>query len=277
VICGLCLAKVATCHITSCPSRGVVEEAHYCQSCYDLKFVNPPPQKREFPRPKVTLKRVMVVIAIFAIPNGLAAAIMRSGWIPGTPEQIEGWTLWVILGLNISISFLLVSGGLVDWLQRVHWFKRTGDVVARPLPQKLSKKRSLLLLVLYAALFVWLFAVGSFLKWLRPRIGYNRALESYLFLSLMTIPAIAMTTFNWRSSSRLRELILQTWRTASDGERRWRIAGIVWFVAFLLLVPAAPAIPFLNRYPLVLVPIVLFVLAGQLTTLAGMAFSTRRR
>jgi hypothetical protein len=46
-----------------------------------------------FPRPRFTIKNLMVFAGLFAIPNAAVALIMRSGLIAGTPNQIRDWTL----------------------------------------------------------------------------------------------------------------------------------------------------------------------------------------
>jgi hypothetical protein len=67
--CQLCLGSPATCRVTHCPPDGRLEEGYYCSNCYDAKYVKQPPPERGAPRLRFTIKALMIVVAVFSVPN----------------------------------------------------------------------------------------------------------------------------------------------------------------------------------------------------------------
>ena len=69
--CRDCRAEAATTKVTErLPSGGYVE-AHYCWACLASRFPQSPPVG-DMPRPRLTLRRLLLAIAAFALIDGLA-------------------------------------------------------------------------------------------------------------------------------------------------------------------------------------------------------------
>src|SRR4051794_38130940 len=83
MICQLCLGEAATERVTERLPSGRSREAQYCWSCYEARYLKPPPAGSHFPRLAFRLKNVMIHVAVWAVPNAVAAWIMRSGWVTG--------------------------------------------------------------------------------------------------------------------------------------------------------------------------------------------------
>ena len=62
MLCQLCLGREATCHVTQHVPGGRFEEAYYCAECYEAKLLKPPPRDHALPRPRFTIKVVMVYL-----------------------------------------------------------------------------------------------------------------------------------------------------------------------------------------------------------------------
>src|SRR5438477_5908489 len=99
MICQLCLANAATCHVTERSPSGRFGEAHYCPECCAVKYFKPPPHASEFPKPKLTLQNVMILVAVLAAPNAIAAWAIGSGYL--TPAQVRRWTHVDSLRVNL--------------------------------------------------------------------------------------------------------------------------------------------------------------------------------
>ena len=72
MICQLCLVKEATRHFVGRTPQGVIEECDYCDDCYRVKLINRPHIGRVF-RPRFTLRTMMILIAVCALPNAVLA------------------------------------------------------------------------------------------------------------------------------------------------------------------------------------------------------------
>jgi hypothetical protein len=122
MLCQICLQAEATIHMLDRLSGNPPVEANYCQTCYDLKYVDPParppvspahttqPARLHWlPRPRFTIKGMMIVAGLFAILNAAVVLFMRSGLIPGTPAQIRVWTIKAFLVANLSFPVIAVE------------------------------------------------------------------------------------------------------------------------------------------------------------------------
>ena len=136
VCCQLCLVRLARRHIAVPSPSGRVERADDCASCYEAKYEKPSPAGARFPWPRFTIKAIMILVCLWAIPNALAAWVMRLGDITGTPEQIHLWTIQTFVAVNLAVGFAVAWGYLFIWLIRLAWFNRTGGLV--PMPLKLN-------------------------------------------------------------------------------------------------------------------------------------------
>jgi hypothetical protein len=89
IMCQLCLVKKATRRLTERSSTGRAEEAKYCEECYEAKYVDPHPRRSTFPRPRFTIKAILILVCFCAVVNAVTALVMRSGFITGTMGSVR--------------------------------------------------------------------------------------------------------------------------------------------------------------------------------------------
>jgi hypothetical protein len=140
MLCRMCFQAEATVHVLDRPSSDGLVESHYCPACYALKYVNPPTRwlvvsddslpapPPAFPRPRFTIRDLMIIAGLFAILNASVALFMRSGLVKGTPARIQEWTTWAFLVANPSFAIFLVEIVILSWLRKMHLHKITGGL-----------------------------------------------------------------------------------------------------------------------------------------------------
>src|SRR5262249_43055400 len=92
MLCQLCLDKSARISVTD-RSSGRPGMAFYCARCYAAKYVKSPPGAGAFPLPQFNIRNILIVVAVWAVPNAAVAWFMRSGYVTGTPDQLREWTI----------------------------------------------------------------------------------------------------------------------------------------------------------------------------------------
>jgi hypothetical protein len=139
MICQFCLAKQATLRVTQRKSSGQFEDLFYCGACCDALYVKRS-SPMEIPRPRFTLKKVMILLGAWNVANAVVSWVMNSGHIPATPEQIRQSTVQTFVAVNLSLSFLTVCTFVLTWLASVMWYKRTGGLVPMPVQSMTLRK-----------------------------------------------------------------------------------------------------------------------------------------
>ena len=230
MICQLCLASVATRHLTERSPSGRFVEMTYCESCYQAKYVEPPADSGRFPRPRFTIKNIMILGAAWTVPNAIAAWVFRSGCVIGTPAQIRLWSIETFLAVNLVLGFFVVWTYLLEWLRRVMWYKRTLGVV--PMPhrawQKVTFKQLKYRLVASVAMSVWFVAAIFLDRWLTPRVWPIQQHSPPLFALLLWAPPMLTAVVQFSRNRYIRECVRQDWRAASRQEHCsgfWRSHG----------------------------------------------------
>ena len=284
MICQLCLSKPATTHLTERSPAGKFAEAHYCAECYEAKYLKPSPGPASFPRPRFTLKRIMILVAGWAVPNAITAWIMRSGFIIGTPQQLREWNIAAFLAVNLMIAFFVVWAGLMAWLQKVTWYNQTGGVLPMPVQKRLPLKQQFKAYLVLIPLIAWIVAAIAIGHWLTPKIWPGRRENIALAFGLMFAPflpfvVLALYRGGWKNPARYEHIRLR-WSLMSPIERVLRVMGLIWTLGFVLLMIVSG--PSLIRWgglnPWFPIPAALLILvAGQVVLMAGIAFSARRR
>jgi hypothetical protein len=226
MICQLCLVAPATEQGTTCLRSGRIREDHYCRACYEAKYVNPPPADASFPRPRFTLKYAMILVAAFAVPNAIAAWILRSGLITGTPEHIQRLTDKTFLAINGVLGILVVEYWLIDWLGRVYWYRRTGGVIPIPKAQtrRITWQEQSRSMLQFGVVLVWL----NIAKWAARRIAFQMPPSGVggflLFAWMFWVPVVGMLAIKLaRGRSRWAQWTVQEWRISSGPERFWNV------------------------------------------------------
>lgn len=278
MICQICAAKEATNRVTERSRSGRFEEAHYCPECYEAKYLKPPPTACDFPRPRLRIKNVMILVGVWAIPNAVAAWVKGSGYLTGTPAQIRQWTINTFLGVNLVLGFLVVYLAMLAWLFRVIWYKRTGGLLPMP-EQTPSPKQHATLIVRMLTIFAWIVASTLLELWLTPRIWPFQRHSHRLFVLIVCAPLLPILAIRLWSEHALIIYVRQQWRTAAWPERLSRALCIVWSI-FLIIITLMGGSD-LRRWGLVRwLPIPPFILVGvaiQIVLLAAVSLSIRRR
>ena len=237
MLCQMCLEAEATIHILDRPSTDELVDADYCQKCYHAKYVNPPARPPAFPRPRFTIKNLMIFAGLFAIPNAAVALIMRSSLITGTPDQIREWTLQAFLFANCYCGLMAAFIPTLNWLHKAQWHKMTGGLVPMTQPRKLSLKEYPRLLLLVVPMVLWYLAGLFLIDWLAPILWPGRRLDPVLATLIVSAPLIAWAGLRLKSNRHLVERARGLWRGASRRERLFRVLALSWpfVIGFLVL------------------------------------------
>jgi hypothetical protein len=278
MICQLCLTEAATQHVTERAPCGRFEVARYCAECYEAKFFKPPPSTSGFPRPRLTLKNIMILVGVWAIPNAVVAWVMRSGYVTGTAIQMRQWTRDAFLAVNLVLGFFVVWFGLMIWLFRVMWYKRTGGLVTMPV-QKLTREQYGAWALSMVPILVWL-VVATFLeRWLTPKIWPIQRHSAQLLALIECAGVLPIVALRLWKNHEMRDRIRQEWRAASGLERALRAVAVAWtFGFFLAIVLGGPGLAhwgFVLWFPIP--PAILIGIVVQLALMAAVALSIRRR
>jgi hypothetical protein len=283
MLCQVCLQAEATIHVLDRLSGDRPVEADYCQACYDIKYINPPARPPDFPRPRFTIKQLMILTGVFAAPNAAVMLIMRSGMILGTPAQIRDWTMEAFLAINFGFGLLVASILLLRWMAEVRSYKMTGGLV--PMPEwKTPPPREFLgrLITRLAPMLAWLNAWALLMRWLKVRFWPNGGLNPRAFLLMNAIlpccPLMLWTFLTIRSNRALVERIRTVWGGASRGERAFTILLGLWPLVMMTL-PSILGFRSIMGSNLWLASCVLLLigLGGALLLFLGAVVLTRRR
>jgi hypothetical protein len=277
MLCQMCLQAEAAVHVLDRVPGGPPVQADYCPTCYDLKYVNPPARPPDFPRPRFTIRRLMILAAVFAIPNAAVVLVMRSGLILGTPAQIHDWTLQAFLFANSYCGLMALAMISMTWLRKVEWHKRTGDLIPMERPRKLGLKGSLALVGLCALLGIWFIGGISAIDRLAPLVWPGWRPDPITSTWIVSAPLYVWLGLRLRSKSHLGERFRALWRGASRRERLFRISMFVWMVLVGFLFSRPSRLSW-SPNPLISLGLMMaIVMGGQLILMFGLAASTRRR
>lgn len=158
---------------------GKVLDAHYCLECFDAKYVGSP-RASDFPRPTFTLKNIMRLSVAWAIPNAIIAWVMRSGYMIGTPEQLDQWSLDAFVGINLVLTVAVLFHFVLHWLSKVMSFNRSGGLMPMPTPTlTLSRAQNIKLSLRMAAIFCWIVVAKFLEEWLTPKFWPRNAPDDH--------------------------------------------------------------------------------------------------
>ncbi len=291
--CQLCLAKEATRFVSEQSPGGRLVRAYYCSECYVAKYRDPPPPSQGFPRPRYTLKTFMILVAVFSVPNAIAAWVMS--YVTGTPAQLRQWSIYAFLGVNVVLGFGVAWFSVVVWLGRLIWFNRTGGLVPMPAQQVRRQLASLRPTLLFVA---WCMVATSLMTWLtlmtrpvpRSRSRLFPSLFILFYLILVFGPPLAIVVLRLSRDPGLRNRIRQNlrwklnyirqdWRMASRPELFLRSLALAWTVGIFFVFgfggPRLLSWGFMPWFPIP--PVVLVGIVGQLLLTIAWALSIRRR
>ena len=134
--CGICFSANATLHVTDRLSSGQVVDVHYCQPCWAAAQAGPPPDGVGLPRMKFCIKRILIIVASFALANSLAVWMIRNRPVHQTPEDLNRLALLTILMVNGCVGLVSCYAFLSTWLRSVALYKETGGARLARRPPK---------------------------------------------------------------------------------------------------------------------------------------------
>jgi hypothetical protein len=278
MLCQLCLENVATRQLTERSHSGGIVRADYCDRCFHAKYVEPPADSGRFPRPTFTIKNIMILAGVWAVPNAVAAWVFWSGYVTGTPAQVRQWTVDSFLALNLVVGFFVVWLYLLEWLGQVMWYKRTLGAVPMPV-QRVTFRQGMHQLLMAVPLLAWFLAATFLERWLTPRIWPIQRQSLPLFALLTSAPVVALWVVRFSKNRYWQERIWQSWRPASLQERLLRLLALSWSVGLVLLVVFGGDNLVMRGFKIWFpIPPIIFVgIVGQMALLAAAAFTTARR
>ena len=142
--CQVCLSVEATMHVTERLPLGRFREGHYCGSCWAAKELGLSPDQ-VWPRPKLALKSILIVIIGFALFNSLAVWMVRNRPTYHLPEELMRQTISALLMVNSCIGIIILYIALsAHWMRELIWHRRTGNVRPMPSAKAMSRNRDLL-------------------------------------------------------------------------------------------------------------------------------------
>ncbi len=278
VTCQLCVRSPATCRVNRREPDGRCEEGFYCSSCYEAKYVKPPPPEQGVPRLRFTIKALMILVVVFSVPNAIAARILRS--VSGTPQQIREWSVSAFLGINLILGFLVVWLFFQSWLEMLGWYNRTGGLVPMPKPPNAEWKIERAIIV-GSLPFVFLGVVAIvFGEWFGRKIWPHQHGGGVRLIVLLEVPTFALFAWTKLSKDRgARNRIRHQWRMMSRGERligviRWACCAGA-FLAIILC--GGDLLAWMNAQWFHIPVIIAIVIVGGTLLNAMQAFSARRR
>ena len=277
MLCQMCLEAEATIHVLDRLSYGPPVEADYCPKCYHLKYVNPPARRPAFPRPRFTIKNLMVFAGLFAIPNAAVTLIMRSSLITGTPAQIREWTLQTFLFVSIYCGVMAALVLSLNWLLKVQWYNMTGGLVPMAQPRKLTSRDYLTLPFLILWIVFW-FVGGIFLiHWLTSILWPGRRVGPVVPTLIVTTPLLVWAGLRLKSNRDVIDRVRGLWRGASRRERLLRILALSWSFVSLMVMFSAGWMHWFSNPMTSVCALALIVLGGQFLFSSAAVASTRRR
>jgi len=282
MMCQQCLAEAVPCPGDELSVPGQFGKLPAPTAREKAKYVRPAPLAGNFPRPRLTLKTIMFLVAIWAIPNAIATWVLRSGYITGTPAQVRQWTSDTFLAVNLGLAFFVVWTAVMRWLLRVIQFKRAGG--QGPLPvRKLAPRQCAALGLRIVAILVLIYAWGAaamfLVMWLTPKIWPIQQFSFPLFALVMIAPLMTIAALRLWANPRSLHPIRHEWRTASVPERVSCVALFAWTLGLILApITGGPSLLLFGRVSWFPIPPGLLIgVVGQLVLVAAVALTTRDR
>ncbi|MHC5542365.1 hypothetical protein ACYOEI_29435 [Singulisphaera rosea] len=261
-------------------SLGRVVHAHYCPMCQYAKKRIVTLDESHYPKFLFTLKQFMVVVAIFAIPNGLLAWVMRGGILPKPkdPELARQLILSAFLATNLCFSLVVIHVVLAAWLRKMIWYKRTGGIIpyTKRTSQEVSSARNIFVMsfnFVFMSNMITSFVLGGF------RIGRSREDEVFVAVAvLLGLAALAVTRVSPAARAWLRAFC-DEWRCASAAGRILKI--LAFSTLFLVKINIDEILAVMTRLgrisPWLVLPALLLAILGYRTMFMACEASLTRR
>ncbi len=287
MLCQFCLRSNATTSVTQRNASGDFVEVPYCQTCYEAKFVDRRPDDPGTPRPRFRLKHLMWVTLLFAVLNGVVAWGTRFDNTPGTAQQKLSRATDLFLFVNLMGVVLVTTFTIRVWLDRVAWYRRTGNLIPM-LPAKMQVQAPITLnwklialaveigfpiLIVYASLSV-LIAI-----WLTRLFFPIQQLNAYILGMVMITPFVFWAVSTRIGRGAIGDIIEKDWKPASPLEWFIKVARCLIPLTFLSEMYSGVASSLFGPRPNgVTIVLMIALLSLPILMLEALAsFTTRRR
>jgi hypothetical protein len=274
MICRICRIHDAEYFVTEPVGSGRFVEAHLCLACYEARYAAPR-SRAPFPRPRFTLKNIMMVVGMFTVVNAILALGLRLDSSTGPPEQHRWIVIQLFLMWNLGLGFCLIILSAAMWLRRVSWHYQTGGQVPMPV-RRMTLREHLALLGVLVPVLVWGVLVLLLERWLAWKVwnsrGFNPALFAWIGLTPLLAIGLVCALKDRPSIDRARE----RWRLSSRRERAFRISVLLWGSALAVVLLCRPGLLIWGMvlwFPMP--PVILIWCIGMLAIKAAAAFSAR--
>ena len=242
----------------------------------------PPCPSSPFPRPRLNLKHFTILAAVWAVPNAIAAWILRGGYVTGTAAQIRQLTVDAFLGVNLVLGFFGIWIAVNGWAMRVVVWKRNGGRIPTP-RQRQSLRQSAavvgIAILMMVPLSVWGAIAGFFVFWMTPRIWPIQQFSVPLWGLIVLAPFVPLVVSFLAKNHEIGARVRQRWKSASGTERVSVAMAFLWFIGFFLAMtlggPSLHHWGFVRWFPIP--PFLLIFAVGQLALMAAIALSMRWR
>jgi hypothetical protein len=219
----------------------------------------------------------MALAAAFAVLNAVVAWVMFGGFIAGPPPQVRRRAFEAFWIVNSIAGLVIAYAAWLSWIRRVHWFKKTGDAIPFPRPEKASLRQFLTALPRVLAIACWFLLAIGLTQWLTPILWPIQSANKWLFSAVAIGPIFAYLFVrlraDWRKQPALIRLAVFI-RDSSAVERTLLASCALWpfaVAAYLDTHPRWAAAPSS-------LPIMVLALCGGWVFLGTcLAFSTHRR
>ena len=218
--CQLCLANWATRRITDNPLDKGCEDRHYCQSCYEAKYLKIGPPPGDFPRLRYTLKNAAVLIVLCALISAAAVLVVRSGHFVDSPPGVR--KLHTFLAVSLTLGFYIACFRLFCWLGRVIFYKRTGGLVTAAQPRSLTRNEQGAMFRRDVACLAWIGVAFLLAVLVCTRMSPIRMPIGAVFVVLFCVPVAAVLVLRVSRDQTLRNRIRQDWGRGSWQEGMFR-------------------------------------------------------
>ena len=274
--CQLCVARAATHRVIDRSPAARSGPRYYCSQCYEAKYLTPPTQRNGFPKPRFTIKTLMLLVALFSVTNAIAASIMNSGIITGTPDQLRDWTICAFLAANLFPALGVLFFSVASWTDRVFIHNWRGGVRIPEVELTPRQRRTMIeWLLLSIAWTAFAFLLSGWLLKMWP----GQLSGTHVVFLILPAPLPLIAIFKLTKDRAMRIRIREDWKASSGPVRLLRIVVLAWLSGTFLVLGLGDwdlaMWGFSIWFPIP--PVLLFWFAVTFSLNAAMAISTRSR
>ena len=119
MLCDSCLSSQATSHVTEVLRTGETVERQFCLHCCTELYFSRCLVETRCPRPRLTLKMLVVAVAIFGVTNATINCAARNALMGRNADEAFARRWSASITLNCSLAVVLLYAFLSSWLRKV--------------------------------------------------------------------------------------------------------------------------------------------------------------